>query len=945
MRMQVAAPAESNVQVAGTYTIHADAKMFSILSSKLYTNPIRAIVREICTNAHDAHILAGTPDIPFDVTLPSVFNQTYKVRDYGPGMSEDQVREIFTCYGRSTKDDSDLFNGAMGLGSKSPFGYAPTFSVRSYNNERATTYLMYLLDGLPQYTVGETEDAPGERNGLEVIVPVTPGDERRFETEAASVIPMLDLHPRVNGMSIDEWLEERDLDLSTVGIIDAGDVTVRAYDEAQASVLRLPRGPEFSVRMAGVVYPVNTTLLQDGFEQLDSDNFEAGAVLSLLSSGVVHVLMGKSGAVVFDVPTGSVQFTPSREELQYDMYTIRNLMTMLAKALNVMYADIAELINDETKTALERIELITAHPLMQSRGASAATDTTSTHHITGPSIHALEFNGMYDAVAKLYISVADEMATKHGFVRDPSSTSMFACQLGATLPGTTRALALAIPGPVILPRAGRVYQYMSTKSDYRATTLEVDTAFDEDHAYHMATSSPPSIDGTMPVAEVVAIIIGYFRRWTDLMTDARYISKNDDMLRWLPERLQHIGPLNDMPDADEAEAYLTRGRDSMLALRDKAARLIFSSDFKNIIVPPRLTMTMKARSSHSRWSSDIGFRPIVIFERDGDREFSETLTGRIQKEALGEQAHIAVFVPKGDAPGVQAALTPLRAAPRIVSMATVYADMRAQRAARKTRELDEFRVRRVRDRHATRLVSDQWGELSTKPLCILVSDDATGEYDSTFLHNGTKYALTPRDVWNLMQVFRGLGLATFTGDPSVVVLRPKEYASITRKGLEIPTFGEWFGNVVDQVSGLVIYDQVRAIVSEAVAAGARNWVPNRERGAFFWLYDALKESADPSHVEVAAMLAPMVTSEHARAMAKYITPCIMGNYSDTIRDLVKDLFEVDDTPTSTLTMLARRYPLASLDLDTYDCDLNSAEADVIATHTLNYIAAIGPITP
>lgn len=53
------------------FTIKSTGKAFEVLSSKLYKDKIRAIVRELSCNAYDSHVAAGCPDRPFDVHLPS----------------------------------------------------------------------------------------------------------------------------------------------------------------------------------------------------------------------------------------------------------------------------------------------------------------------------------------------------------------------------------------------------------------------------------------------------------------------------------------------------------------------------------------------------------------------------------------------------------------------------------------------------------------------------------------------------------------------------------------------------------------------------------------------------------------------------------------------------------------------------------------------------------
>ena len=65
------------------YTIEASAKAFSILSDGLYANKIEAVIRELSTNAYDAHVDAGCPDEPFLVHMPNRFNPVFSIHDHG----------------------------------------------------------------------------------------------------------------------------------------------------------------------------------------------------------------------------------------------------------------------------------------------------------------------------------------------------------------------------------------------------------------------------------------------------------------------------------------------------------------------------------------------------------------------------------------------------------------------------------------------------------------------------------------------------------------------------------------------------------------------------------------------------------------------------------------------------------------------------------------------
>ena len=134
------------------------AKAFSILSSGLYANKIRAIIRELSTNAYDSHVAAGCADRPFEVHLPTSLEPWFSVRDYGVGLSHQQVVNIYTTYFESTKTGSNDFVGALGLGSKSPFSYTENFGVTAVQNGHMGVYTA-LIDRIAKTVDKQTLDA------------------------------------------------------------------------------------------------------------------------------------------------------------------------------------------------------------------------------------------------------------------------------------------------------------------------------------------------------------------------------------------------------------------------------------------------------------------------------------------------------------------------------------------------------------------------------------------------------------------------------------------------------------------------------------------------------------------------------------------------------------------------------------------------------------------
>jgi hypothetical protein len=190
----------SNVGEIGGFKIKASAKAFSILSSGLYANKIRAIIRELSCNAVDSHAAAGKRDTPFDVHLPNTLEPYFSIRDYGTGLSAEQVTQIYTTYFESTKTASNDFIGALGLGSKSPFSYTDNFTVTAIQGGKKGIYTAFINgDGVPSIALMLQEDTD-EPTGVEVKFSVNERyDFDKFRQEARIVYTHFALKPVISG--------------------------------------------------------------------------------------------------------------------------------------------------------------------------------------------------------------------------------------------------------------------------------------------------------------------------------------------------------------------------------------------------------------------------------------------------------------------------------------------------------------------------------------------------------------------------------------------------------------------------------------------------------------------------------------------------------------------------------------------------------------------------
>lgn len=237
------------------------AHIMSVLTN-LYSDPELAIIREYSTNAWDAHVEAGETR-PIEITLPTELTPFLRIRDYGIGLSEEDIHEIYSRYGASTKRETNDQVGMLGLGCKSALAYTSQFSLVSVKDgERVSVSVSREADGSGSMTPVEHIETD-EPNGTEIVIPA-----KRWNQIPQKCKSLFKFWPEgtvvINGTAPEriggQWITD---DLLVTSEVD------RDY-----------------IVMGGVPYPTN---------------FDAG-------------LVSKYHLVAF-APIGAINFAPSREAL------------------------------------------------------------------------------------------------------------------------------------------------------------------------------------------------------------------------------------------------------------------------------------------------------------------------------------------------------------------------------------------------------------------------------------------------------------------------------------------------------------------------------------------------------------------------------------------------------------------------------------------------------
>jgi hypothetical protein len=308
----------SNVGEIGEFRIRNSAKAFNILSSGLYANKVKAIIRELSCNAIDSHTAAGSKE-PFEVHLPTSLEPWFAIRDFGTGLSHDQVTKIYTTYFESTKTASNEFIGALGLGSKSPFSYTDNFTVTAIQDGRKGIYSAFINnEGVPSIALMNEEQVT-EPNGVEVKFSVNDRyDFSKFADEAQNVYRWFPVLPTITGNTITIQRTQ----FESENIIPG----VHSYGDSKRSM----------ALMGNIAYPIDVPQKEQALE------------------GLHHLL---NCGLVMEFGIGELDFQASREGLSYIPLTIDSIRNKLAK-VNAALTDVLAKDADAITGEWERSEFL-----------------------------------------------------------------------------------------------------------------------------------------------------------------------------------------------------------------------------------------------------------------------------------------------------------------------------------------------------------------------------------------------------------------------------------------------------------------------------------------------------------------------------------------------------------------------------------------------------------
>jgi Histidine kinase-, DNA gyrase B-, and HSP90-like ATPase len=299
---------------AKAFTINGSGFAFKTIMSGIYADKEGSVVREIVANAVDAHAMykeatGESPTRSIIVTLPSVFDSNFTVRDHGAGMPHEFVMDLYSRLFHSEKQNTNVATGMFGLGSKSPFALTDQFTVTVYRDGTQRVYPVALgPDGIPVIRA-MLPTISKEPSGTKICVPI---DNSRMAAFNAAYKRQL-----VAFFDADIQLGEHKR---------SGLSPTLAHISLSAHIRRISPGlyavpvnliGDLSVRQGTAVYPLTSDIAHRIQQALTPHARRAFDFYRTQQSQY---------GLILDVPIGTCEVVPSRESLVSSEATLKSLV-------------------------------------------------------------------------------------------------------------------------------------------------------------------------------------------------------------------------------------------------------------------------------------------------------------------------------------------------------------------------------------------------------------------------------------------------------------------------------------------------------------------------------------------------------------------------------------------------------------------------------------------
>jgi hypothetical protein len=274
--------------------------IMTILRDNLYQDKLASPIREYAANARDAHASAGIPEIPIHIQLPSEKNPEVRIRDFGPGLSAEDIDHTFRKFGKSTKKNDDSQIGYYGIGCKSGWAYTDSFMVISHHKGVKTIYSCF-LDSNGRGCIAQIDSSETNSSGVEVVLPIKSADISAAYAKAIRQSVFLEPRPKYfqdgNEITVDD----------PIVTTTFGQMANKTYSNTALAV------------MGGIAYPI------------DYSKLRCETLPPYLQKGIQLMC---ANPILLRFAIGEITTDAAREGLGYTEQTIQLIRSRLIEKFN-----------------------------------------------------------------------------------------------------------------------------------------------------------------------------------------------------------------------------------------------------------------------------------------------------------------------------------------------------------------------------------------------------------------------------------------------------------------------------------------------------------------------------------------------------------------------------------------------------------------------------------
>jgi hypothetical protein len=300
---------------AVTCTIDAeDMRYVASLLRNNYSNTQLAVIREISANAIDANVEANCSK-KIEITLPSKMNPNFCVRDFGGGLSQEDVFGLYSKYGKSTKRNSNDYVGFFGIGRFSPLAYGDNFTCVSFHGGTKSSYNVYVDEHDDTKIVKLFSEPSNEPTGLEIQVAISEQDIDNFRDSCKKFFKHFPDKDMPKFLGADDKFIKRDKILLESKKDDW------FFIESENSSYYYRHNGQSHVIMGRVAYPLDSNAID--VKNYVTDENQIKVIENLLQEPNFYLR----------VPLGCVKLHHSREALEYNKPTQKFVVQLMIEVV------------------------------------------------------------------------------------------------------------------------------------------------------------------------------------------------------------------------------------------------------------------------------------------------------------------------------------------------------------------------------------------------------------------------------------------------------------------------------------------------------------------------------------------------------------------------------------------------------------------------------------